>query len=300
MEKLKVSVQDNDNPYAGLENVVLGSTEYNEQMLSKPVSVRDGDDKIEVVTEEEDELEGVQPDSDEGDQAGEDLEEEGDELDSEEGEQTDSDTDELPEVDEETAFKSLEEAAGELKDAQEGQQAIIEQAIKNGLDAAIVSAIEAEFESKGALSEDFYKALAEAGFTRQFVNSYIKGQQAIVNKFVNTIVDYAGGQDAFSKLQGAIAENKTMAQAFNSAVERNDVATIKSLIDSAKLVVSNKFGKKPQRDLTKGVKAPSQAPRKVEGFSSRTEMVNAMKDPRYARDAAYRAQVEAKVIASNF
>ena len=38
----------------------------------------------------------------------------------------------------------------------------------------------------------------------------------------------------------------------------------------------------------------------VGGYKSRQQMIDAMKDPRYINDPAYRAEVEAKVVAANF
>lgn len=293
-------------PYSHLTNAVVSGEllEHEQEMLSAPVDVRDGDDaiSIELPSEEPQEEEEVQledsPEVDEEEQpkGTEGETEEGQEED-EEGEE-DPEEIEIPDVDP----KDITEAGAALTEAQEGQKALIEQAVKNGLDAALIPAMEAEFEEHGKLSEGSYEALAAAGYTRQFVDSYINGQQAIVTKFVNSVVEYAGGQEVFQKIHAAMAENQSLGAAFNAALERNDIVTIKALIDSGKTTLRSKFGVKPKRDLTVSAKPAAQKPaaQKVEPFTNRQEMVKAMSDKRYQRDAAYRAQVEARVMASNF
>ncbi|AAY46287.1 capsid assembly protein [Vibrio phage VP4] len=262
-------------------------------MIAAPVAVRDGDDAISI------ELPSEEPEVEQEEAQLEDepeVEQQEGESESEEGE-AESEL-EIPDVDP----KDITEAGAALTEAQEGQKALIEQAVKNGLDAALIPAMEAEFEEHGKLSEGSYEALAAAGYSRQFVDSYIKGQQAIVTKFVESVVEYAGGREVFAKIQEAMAENQSLGAAFNAAIERNDIVTIKALIDSGKVTLRSKFGVKPKRDLTVSAKPAAQKPaaQKVEPFANRQEMVKAMSDKRYARDAAYRAQVEARVIASSF
>lgn len=289
-------------PYSHLTNAVVSGelTEHEQAMIAAPVAVRDGDDSISIempseepeVEQEEAQLED-EPEVEQHEE--QEVESEG-ESESEEGE-GESEL-EIPDVDP----KDITEAGAALTEAQEGQKALIEQAVKNGLDAALIPAMEAEFEEHGKLSEGSYEALAAAGYSRQFVDSYIKGQQAIVNKFVESVVEYAGGREVFAKIQEAMAENQSLGAAFNAAIERNDIVTIKALIDSGKVTLRSKFGVKPKRDLTVSAKPAAQKPaaQKVEPFANRQEMVKAMSDKRYARDAAYRAQVEARVIASSF
>ncbi|AFH14435.1 capsid assembly protein [Vibrio phage VP3] len=282
-------------PYSHLTNAVVSGelTEHEQAMIAAPVAVRDGDDAISI------ELPSEEPEVEQEEAQLEDepeVEQQEGESESEEGE-AESEL-EIPDVDP----KDITEAGAALTEAQEGQKALIEQAVKNGLDAALIPAMEAEFEEHGKLSEGSYEALAAAGYSRQFVDSYIKGQQAIVTKFVESVVEYAGGREVFAKIQEAMAENQSLGAAFNAAIERNDIVTIKALIDSGKVTLRSKFGVKPKRDLTVSAKPAAQKPaaQKVEPFANRQEMVKAMSDKRYARDAAYRAQVEARVIASSF
>jgi hypothetical protein len=285
-------------PYSHLTNAVVSGelTEHEQAMIAAPVAVRDGDDSISIeMPSEEPEVEQEEAQLEDEPEVEQEVESEG-ESESEEGE-GEAEL-EIPDVDP----KDITEAGAALTEAQEGQKALIEQAVKNGLDAALIPAMEAEFEEHGKLSEGSYEALAAAGYSRQFVDSYIKGQQAIVNKFVESVVEYAGGREVFAKIQEAMAENQSLGAAFNAAIERNDIVTIKALIDSGKVTLRSKFGVKPKRDLTVSAKPAAQKPaaQKVEPFANRQEMVKAMSDKRYARDAAYRAQVEARVIASSF
>lgn len=297
-------------PYSHLTNAIVSGelTEHEKNMLSAPVAVRDGDDAISVELPSEEPQESEQEVEVES-QLEENLEEQEEQPQESEQEEAESEEDSESEEGEDNSLdipdvdpKDITEAGAALTEAQEGQKALIEQAIKNGLDEALIPAIEAEYNEHGKLSEASYEALAAVGYTRQFVDSYIKGQQAIVDKFVESVVSYAGGREVFTKIQAAMAENQSLGAAFNAAVERNDIVTIKALIDSGKESLRSKFGVKPKRDLTVSAKpaAVKPAAQKVEPFANRQEMVKAMSDKRYARDAAYRAQVEARVIASSF
>lgn len=285
------------NVYAefGVTGATLSDGELSQHdidMASQPVSVRDGDDEI-VIEPTEEVVEELS--TDEEAEATEDQPEDGAESD-EESQDGDS-----PEEagDDSDVSGAIDEQASALSEAVEAQNALIEEAIAKGLPAEMKHTLEAEYEKTGKFSEASYEALAKAGYSKNFVDSYMRGQEALATAFVNSVVAFAGGHESFSRVQSYMATNG-MAEAFNAAVERSDAATIKALIGSAKTMMGKTFGKAPARDVAakaKPVVRPAATP-SVQPFESREEMIKAMSDRRYSTDDKYRREVEQRVFVS--
>lgn len=299
-------------PYSHLTNAVISDADA--EMIQKPVTVRDGDDLVEVnlgeadETELEEELSTEEPEEEEEaeeESAEEESEEEDDESGTEEGEGTDSEEMELPEY-QKVDPADMNEAGALIIEAEKGQSELIAKAIENGMAAEAVETAKAEWEKDGKFSESSYAALAAAGYSKSFIDSYMAGQAAVAERFAETIFKYVGGQENFETVSKHIAEHKPdVATAFDAAVARNDVATIRALLDSAagELTKTPKdVTKHPKRNLAVAAKAAKVAAKvnKVEGFTNRQEMVKAMSDVRYQKDAAFRREVELKVFHSTF
>ena len=151
-----------------------------------------------------------------------------------------------------------------------------------------------EYSEKGSLSENSYKHLASKGLDKTVVDSYIAGQQALADKHVTAIHSVVGGQDNYNNIvkwaSDNLAENEV--QAFNQTMDTGS-------LDQAQLAISgiqakyNAVNKEPS--LFSGEKADSSRG----AYRSVGEMLSDINDPKYASDSAYRADVEAKVKASN-
>lgn len=301
------------NPYAefGVHNAVLTSDtieEHQQNMLEQDVSVRDGDDAIELhsdagvtvtdlvddplATDDKIEVnvptdgEFQEPVTDEGGEEG--SEDDG----AEEGFEP------LGEIPDE-----LTQTSNQISEYADGFQQMKAQAIERGLPADMAAQVEAEYENDGELSEASLKALEEAGFGRGFVQAYIKGQESLAEAYVGRIMDFAGGKDAFNRVVAHMQANSPDAlEALEEAIQRQDIKSVKTTINLAMASQTKKFGKAPARNVN--ARAPASAPRaarpQVEVFGSTDQMVKAMSDRRYSTDPAYRAQVQAKVAASNW
>lgn len=290
-------ITDSNSPYGHLSNAIMADSEmehYEDEMKSLPVDIRDGDDKI--IIEESDNVNVTDLSE------GEEFEVDSIDIDTETGEV--SEDDDEPDGDEDLELADVDSAdlmtvGSELKEAMEGQQTLINEAIEKGLEPALVDSLKSEYETSGKLTEASYEALGDLGYSKTFIDSFIRGQEAITTKFVNSMKDYAGGKETFVKISEFISNDETMTNAFNTAIDRNDAATLKVLMDSAKTSLRQSFGIKPKRDLTKGAK-PSGITKvsKVQPFASRGEMVKAMSDRRYQTDATYRQEVETRVALS--
>ncbi|MCO4339816.1 hypothetical protein MTQ92_12265, partial [Staphylococcus agnetis] len=147
------------------------------------------------------------------------------------------------------------------------------------------------------------KALEAVGYSRGFVRSFINGQEALANTYVAQIQAYAGGPEKFQAILSHLnATSKDAVASLEKAIESQDLHAIKTIINLGMASHTKKFGKTPQRSVTKRAPASPAAARKstVEGFASQREMIAAMSDKRYQDDASYRAQVEARVGASSW
>ncbi|WP_323115384.1 capsid assembly protein [Pseudomonas guariconensis] len=287
----------------GVNNAVLTSqdvAEHEQNMLALDVNARDGDDSITLNPQEEpeevleDQPEQPAEEPNEEEEPGEDQQEPEQEEPSEEQE---GDLTPLPEVPDE-----LKESSEALSRYADGFTALRDQAIKNGLTEEMAQRIEAEYEGDG-ISEESYKALEAAGYSRHFVDSYIQGQESLADQFVAQVVTYAGGQDKFDRVLSHMrSTDPESVESLVEAMERRDLKAIRTIINLGVQSHTKKFGKAPSRNVAKS--APSVAASRKsaapKGYASRQEMVADMGKSEYRLDPEFRAKVEARVAASSF
>ena len=307
--------ESNADVYAsfGVNNAVMtGSTptEHEQNMLSLDVAARDGDDAI-VLSEEPSSHDddpyaaGEDPFADGEDDEGRiqvRISEDGNEAEFATGNEAELDTE--GEADEFEPLgdtpEELSQVTEQLGQHEEGFQAMVEQAVERGLSAESVTRIYEEYESDG-ISEKSYAELEAAGYSRAFVDSYISGQEALVDQYVNQVVAFAGGKERFSAIHTHLeATNPAAAESLETAMMNRDLATVKAIINLAGESYTKKFGKPANRSVTKRATPVKPVARQKEGFTNQAEMIKAMSDPRYRSDAAYRQMVEQKVIDSSF
>ena len=275
--------------FGGSPNAVVASGELSDHekaMIDMPVAVRDGDDLIQMDKLSDDE-DGEQEVDTEGESEEEEVETEGEQ---------DVDT----EVDHDAI--SVDTAGEDFKNYMVEQESIISEAIAKGLPANIKEILQSEYEKGDGFSESTYEALAKVGYSKTFVDSYVRGQDALAERFVNSIYSFAGGKKEFERTASFLGtHNKDLAEAFNDAVTRTDVKAIKAIINTAKAQMTSMFGSKPSRDVTLRAKPVVSSQKSVvEPFASSADMVKAMSDPKYQRDPSYRAEVEKRVGASRW
>ncbi|RVJ40531.1 capsid assembly protein [Sinorhizobium medicae] len=158
-----------------------------------------------------------------------------------------------------------------------------------------VNAVSAEFAEKGELSEETYADLAAKGFDKAFVDSFIEGQKARADAVERRLTDAAGGKDHLDRMFAWASTSMTEAEivAYNKSFENADVTAAELAIKDLR----SKYEAANGRDGTLlGGKAPSPA---ADTFGSWAEVTQAMSDPRYEKDPAYRAKVESKIARSS-
>tara|TARA_Y100001937_G_C7117276_1_gene330768 strand:- start:988 stop:1743 length:756 start_codon:yes stop_codon:yes gene_type:complete len=150
-----------------------------------------------------------------------------------------------------------------------------------------------EFSEKGELSEETYKALEAQGLNKVVVDSYIAGQQAIVNQQQMEITAEIGGMQEYSKLSNWAAENLS-----DSDLEAYNLTVESGTVDQAKFAIRSLYRQYQEAG------SPNIAQGSVNGtgippFGSRAQVTAAMADKRYETDPAYRDEVLKRLARSN-
>ena len=196
----------------------------------------------------------------------------------------------------------FEDTVGQLESNITEYTQLVQQTIADGkLTTESVQAIEAEYAETGKLSDKSYEALAEAGFPKLFVDSYLRGQEAVSNSYVQSVISMSGGNEAFKQLCEHLAVEGTL-DAFQEAVENRNSGAIRAFMKMAESGLRSKYGKPAQRSVSQNAmpaSKPAVSANQIQPFTSRAEMVAAMNDPRYQRDAAYNRMVVARLRVSN-
>ena len=153
------------------------------------------------------------------------------------------------------------------------------------------NAASAEYAKDGKLSDATYESLAKSGVSRSMVDTYIAGQVAQSAPIIAEAHAMAGGPEGYKAATDWARVNWTPQQIsdFDAGV-KNRATT--------KLAVADLVAKFNAANGTDGslVKGGNGSPGNTGGgYATQTEVMAAINDPRYKKDAAYRATVEAKL-----
>jgi len=152
-----------------------------------------------------------------------------------------------------------------------------------------------EFAEKGELSEGTYEALEKAGIPKDMVDQFIAGQKAVGTQVYNSMMEAAGGEDAYQGMLSWAADNYADGEidAFNAAVDSGDLNASRLAISGLKARFDSSEGSEPS--LTGGNNTPTSGA----AYESWAQVTAAMSDPRYTNDPAYRSAVAQKLGRSN-
>ncbi|MBN4945015.1 hypothetical protein JY432_03025 [Stenotrophomonas maltophilia] len=150
-----------------------------------------------------------------------------------------------------------------------------------------------EFNSNGSLSEESYKKLQDAGYPKELVDVYVDGLRARVQTYENAVYSPAGGKAGYDGLVQWAKTNLSAEQkrAFNEAVQSGDAGR-------AALAVQGLVALRGGNGRLLNGKTTSNADAGPKPFQSQAQVVEAMRDVRYHRDPAYRAEVSARLAVS--
>ena len=130
------------------------------------------------------------------------------------------------------------------------------------------------------------------------VDTYIAGQTAKAGAYTADVASEIGGVEKLNEaIKWATEGGMTPAEieAYNKLIDEGDLSKAKMAVAGLAAKHKAAVGVKPQL-----VQGKTNTPAAASGYRSVAEMTAAMKDPRYAKDPAYRADVEKRVAASQF
>lgn len=151
--------------------------------------------------------------------------------------------------------------------------------------------LQKEFLQTGEISKNTRSRLAEVGITEELVDNYISGQKAKAEQEKNEIASCVGGREKFENIVKWAADN----------LPKEEIESINQVTDKAIIQIILKDLEKRMEEI-EGVipnysKGESGVPAK-DIFRSQAEMFEAINNPKYRKDEAYRLDVQRKVTAS--
>ena len=208
----------------------------------------------------------------------------------------------------EEAYINLQKKLGSSDEDDEVEETTLEddeypEEVAEGVDL-ITTASEEYYENDGAISEETMQRftemsssdLVEAYMAIRDRNPDVDGGVAtdLTDAEMNQVYNSAGGEAEYGRLTSWAAQNlsETKLDAFNDMIDRGNSTAIQIAVAGLRAEYEAQEGYEG-RMLT-GKSAPA-----ADGFRSQAEVVQAMSDPRYDRDEAYRQDVYDKLERSN-
>ena len=149
------------------------------------------------------------------------------------------------------------------------------------------------FEDTGNIREDDYSKLAEAGFSKQIIDTYLDGLRGgvgvadeIQQSQLEDIQSVVGGEQGYNELREWTQNNvpdETLA-AFDKILDTQDPTMIKIAVQGFAAQMRAAEGFEPT--LING-----RSPQAITPFKTQAEIKTAMGDPRYGKDEAYTLSV---------
>ena len=162
--------------------------------------------------------------------------------------------------------------------------------------------INERWQQNGRLSDDDYQALESAGFSKDMVDSYLTGLQYRNNQDsvlsmqeVAAVKQEYGGEAEYGRMIEWAANNLSQEEVdgFNQLINTQPISAVRLAIAGLHARYTGAEGREPK--LLGGRPAKGGESK----FESTAQLVEAMKDPRYSNDPAYRAKVQAKLSRSS-
>lgn len=195
---------------------------------------------------------------------------------------------------------SKDEETTEPAEVREEEPRRDEEEVEVSASETLLSSASSEWYENGSLSEDTLTQLQGLS-SEELISTYMKMQQAqpqtadLTDAEVSQIKQTVGGESQYDSIMEWSAENlpQEYSDAFNNVVERGNVLEIQMALAGLQQQYELNNGK--EGNLRTGKSVVEQA----DVFRSQAEVIQAMQDPRYDKDPAYRADVFEKLDRSN-
>jgi len=193
--------------------------------------------------------------------------------------------------------EDLAKAYGDLRTKMDGgqpQEPAAAEASEESEEVALTPDTLQKYSSKyytEGLNEKDYTDLERMGISRELVGQYAAGQSALMDQQTRSVYNEVGGQQEYEAMVQWAGETlqPQEIEAFNSAISSGDQTTLMMATRGLHTQYVNVTGK--EASLIGGNTSASGEGR----FESTAQIVQAMNDPRYEKDAAYRNEVLRKM-----
>ena len=204
----------------------------------------------------------------------------------------------------EKAYIELQKKLGETNEDEDlrGQEETSEEEVESNPAVDLINEASQLYAEKGELTPEVMEQFTSMSST-DLVNAYIEMQgnlpkaesPDLTDSEVNQIKNSAGGEDGYNQLMAWSGENLDQAdiEAFDALVESGNARLIRLAVSGLRSEMEKAVGF--DGEMVTG-RAPNQP---VDVFRSQAEVVDAMSDPRYDRDPAYRNDVFEKLSRSD-
>ena len=209
----------------------------------------------------------------------------------------------------EEAYINLQKKLGTSDDDDDVEDTTLDQDeyaedVAGGVDL-ITTASEEYFENDGQISKETMERFNEMS-SSELVEAYMAIRERnpeleagpsspdLTDAEMNQVYNSAGGEAEYAKLTSWAAQNlsENKLNAFNDMIDRGNAMAIQ-------IAVSGLRAEYEAQEGYEGRMLTGKAARSQNGFRSQAEVVQAMSDPRYERDEAYRQDVYDKLERSN-
>lgn len=175
---------------------------------------------------------------------------------------------------------------------EDNSEAIKTELVSKGLD---FDKFAQEYENDGQLSNESLQALEKAGYPKPIVDAYIAGLEAKAEKFTNSVKAFAGGDKGWEELATFIkSQGEATTKAFNDVLNSGNLGAIKLAVEGLQAQKVAKYGTTNKTLLGSNGNMPSNV-----GYETQEEVVKAMSDKRYGKDANYTRTVQMKLSKTN-
>jgi hypothetical protein len=198
------------------------------------------------------------------------------------------------------ATEEVEEGEAQLEPESRSAKEIYGDLVGSRLEEAEIdfSDMNSRWQQSGELDADDYSQLDQAGFNKEMVDAYLAGlsyqaakDSALTMQQVNEVKASVGGEAEYSAMIEWASKNlsKEEVEAFDSIVNTQPLSTVKLATAGIYSRYTGANGREPK--LIGGRTPRSDG----DVFESTAQVVEAMSDPKYHKDPAYRKKVEAKL-----
>lgn len=184
--------------------------------------------------------------------------------------------------------ESTQQVQAGFQEGLQQQQTVAQDLQSKGID---FNALSAEFDQNGELSAQSLSSLEKAGYPKAMVDAYVQGMQAKADAFVASVKGLAGGEEGWNQIAQFAAQDEQLKATINRAVEVGDLGQLGLIIEGVQARIAAQYGT-ANPTLMGGGAGTQSTPA---AFTSNEEMVKAMQDPRYQKDAQYTQEVYSKI-----